>query len=99
MEKKISKRQVRLARFRKNILPALLDCYEVKEMERGTMYKFADDRFGKITMYPMADKLMLDDECIWVNDAALWIIRNIFMEDDFGDDEQKHLKFDTLDIH
>lgn len=69
----------RMVRFRREILPSL-DAYGVRAFNRSTMFKFVDDRWGEIDVYPMADKLFVIEDHEWVRGARKWIIKNIFLE-------------------
>lgn len=69
----------RMVRFRREILPSL-DAYGVRAFNRSTMFKFVDDRWGEIDVYPMADKLLVIEDHEWVRGARKWIIKNIFLE-------------------
>ena len=44
------------------------------------MFKFVDERWGEIDVYPMADKLFVIEDHEWVRGARKWIIKNIFLE-------------------
>ena len=69
----------RMVIFRREILPSL-DAYGVRAFNRSTMFKFVDDRWGEIDVYPMADKLFVIEDHEWVRGARKWIIKNIFLE-------------------
>lgn len=69
----------RMVMFRREILPSL-DAYGVRAFNRSTMFKFVDDRWGEIDVYPMADKLFVIEDHEWVRGARKWIIKNIFLE-------------------
>lgn len=69
----------RMVRFKREVLPAL-DAYGVKAFNSSTMFKFFDDRWGEIDVYPMADKLLVIEDHEWVRGARKWIIKNIFLE-------------------
>lgn len=69
----------RMVRFRREILPSL-DAYDVRACNHATMFKFFDDRWGEIDVYPMADKLLVIEDHEWVRGARKWIIKNIFLE-------------------
>lgn len=69
----------RMVRFRREILPSL-DAYDVRACNHATMFKFVDDRWGEIDVYPMADKLLVIEDHEWVRGARKWIIKNIFLE-------------------
>jgi hypothetical protein len=69
----------RMVRFRREILPSL-DAYDVRAFNRSTMFKFFDERWGEIDVYPMADKLLVIEDHEWVRGARKWIIKNIFLE-------------------
>lgn len=69
----------RMVRFRREILPSL-DAYGVRAFNRSTMFKFVDERWGEIDVYPMADKLFVIEDHEWVRGARKWIIKNIFLE-------------------
>lgn len=69
----------RMVRFRREILPSL-DAYDVRACNHATMFKFFDDRWGEIDVYPMADKLLVIEDREWVRGARKWIIKNIFLE-------------------
>lgn len=69
----------RMVMFRREILPSL-DAYGVRAFNRSTMFKFVDDRWGEIDVYPMADKLFVIENHEWVRGARKWIIKNIFLE-------------------
>lgn len=69
----------RMVRFKREILPSL-DAYDVRACNHATMFKFFDDRWGEIDVYPMADKLLVIEDHEWVRGARKWIIKNIFLE-------------------
>lgn len=69
----------RMVMFRREILPSL-DAYGVRAFNRSTMFKFFDERWGEIDVYPMADKLLVIEDHEWVRGARKWIIKNIFLE-------------------
>lgn len=69
----------RMVRFKREILPSL-DAYDVRAFNRSTMFKFFDERWGEIDVYPMADKLFVIEDHEWVRGARKWIIKNIFLE-------------------
>ena len=69
----------RMVRFRREILPSL-DAYDVRACNHATMFKFFDERWGEIDVYPMADKLLVIEDHEWVRGARKWIIKNIFLE-------------------
>lgn len=69
----------RMVMFRREILPSL-DAYDVRACNHATMFKFFDDRWGEIDVYPMADKLLVIEDHEWVRGARKWIIKNIFLE-------------------
>lgn len=69
----------RMVMFRREILPSL-DAYDVRAFNRSTMFKFFDERWGEIDVYPMADKLLVIEDHEWVRGARKWIIKNIFLE-------------------
>lgn len=69
----------RMVMFRREILPSL-DAYGVRAFNRSTMFKFVDDRWGEIDVYPMSDKLLVIEDHEWVRGARKWIIKNIFLE-------------------
>lgn len=69
----------RMVRFRREILPSL-DAYDVRACNHATMFKFVDERWGEIDVYPMADKLLVIEDHEWVRGARKWIIKNIFLE-------------------
>lgn len=69
----------RMVRFKREILPSL-DAYDVRACNHATMFKFFDDRWGEIDVYPMADKLFVIEDHEWVRGARKWIIKNIFLE-------------------
>lgn len=69
----------RMVRFRREILPSL-DAYDVRACNHATMFKFFDERWGEIDVYPMSDKLLVIEDHEWVRGARKWIIKNIFLE-------------------
>lgn len=69
----------RMVRFKREILPSL-DAYDVRACNHATMFKFFDDRWGEIDVYPMSDKLLVIEDHEWVRGARKWIIKNIFLE-------------------
>lgn len=69
----------RMVRFKREILPSL-DAYGVRACNHATMFKFFDERWGEIDVYPMADKLLVIEDHEWVRGARKWIIKNIFLE-------------------
>ena len=69
----------RMVRFKREILPSL-DAYDVRACNHATMFKFFDERWGEIDVYPMADKLLVIEDHEWVRGARKWIIKNIFLE-------------------
>lgn len=69
----------RMVRFKREILPSL-DAYDVRACNHATMFKFFDERWGEIDVYPMADKLLVIEDHEWVMGARKWIIKNIFLE-------------------
>ena len=69
----------RMVRFKREILPSL-DGYGVRACNHDTMFKFVDERWGEIDVYPMADKLFVIEDHEWVRGARKWIIKNIFLE-------------------
>ena len=68
-----------MVRFRREILHAL-DGYGVRACNHDTMFKFVDERWGEIDVYPMADKLLVIEDHEWARGARKWIIKNIFLE-------------------
>ena len=74
-----AERLKRMVRFKREILPSL-DAYDVRAFNRSTMFKFFDERWGEIDVYPMADKLLVIEDHEWVRGARKWIIKNIFLE-------------------
>ena len=74
-----AERLKRMVRFKREILPSL-DAYDVRACNHATMFKFFDDRWGEIDVYPMADKLLVIEDHEWVRGARKWIIKNIFLE-------------------
>jgi hypothetical protein len=69
----------RMVRFKREILPSL-DAYDVRACNHATMFKFFDERWGEIDVYPMSDKLLVIEDHEWVRGARKWIIKNIFLE-------------------
>lgn len=69
----------RMVRFKREILPSL-DAYDVRACNHATMFKFFDERWGEIDVYPMSDKLLVIEDHEWVMGARKWIIKNIFLE-------------------
>ena len=69
----------RMVRFKREILPSL-DAYDVSACNHATMFKFFDERWGEIDVYPMSDKLLVIEGHEWVRGARKWIIKNIFLE-------------------
>ena len=69
----------RMVRFKREILPSL-DAYDVRACNHATMFKFFDDRWWEIDVYPMADKLLVLEDHELVRGARKWIIKNIFLE-------------------
>ena len=69
----------RMVRFKREILPSL-DAYDVRACNHATMFKFFDERWGEIDVYPMSDKLLVIEGHEWVRGARKWIIKNIFLE-------------------
>lgn len=69
----------RMVRFKREILPTL-DAYDVRACNHATMFKFFDERWGEIDVYPMSDKLLVIEDHEWVRGARKWIIKNIFLE-------------------
>ena len=69
----------RMVMFRREILPSL-DAYDVRACNHATMFKFFDERWGEIDVYPMSDKLLVIEDHEWVRGARKWIIKNIFLE-------------------
>ena len=69
----------RMVRFKREIPPSL-DAYDVRACNHATMFKFFDERWGEIDVYPMSDKLLVIEDHEWVRGARKWIIKNIFLE-------------------
>ena len=69
----------RMVRFKREILPSL-DAYDVRACNHATMFKFFDERWGEIDVYPMSDKLLVIEDHEWVRGARKWINKNIFLE-------------------
>ena len=69
----------RMVRFKREILPSL-DAYDVRACNHATMFKFFDERWGEIDVYPMSDKLLVIEGHECVRGARKWIIKNIFLE-------------------
>lgn len=69
----------RMVRFKREMLPSL-DAYDVRACNHATMFKFFDERWGEIDVYPMSDKLLVIEDHEWVRGARKWIIKNIFLE-------------------
>ena len=69
----------RMVRFKREILPSL-DAYDVRACNHATIFKFFDERWGEIDVYPMSDKLLVIEDHEWVRGARKWIIKNIFLE-------------------
>ena len=69
----------RMVRFKREILPSL-DAYDVRACNHATMFKFFDERWGEIDVYPMSDKLLVIEDHEWVRGARKWIIKNILLE-------------------
>lgn len=74
-----AERLKRMVRFKREILPSL-DAYDVRACNHATMFKFFDERWGEIDVYPMSDKLLVIEDHEWVRGARKWIIKNIFLE-------------------
>lgn len=54
----------RMVRFKREILPSL-DAYDVRACNHATMFKFFDERWGEIDVYPMSDKLLVIEDHEW----------------------------------
>ena len=77
--KKYSQKQKLLNEYNFNtyVLEGLRVFYPIKHKKHRGLYVITTNTYGKIDMFPKADRLMFHNSEKWLNGAAEWLCNNL----------------------